>query len=69
MANYRVSFFKIERKVNEDTGKSEKTGDEDYLGSVVIDDTGTKEFSLVAKAFRVCHSTCLYADKTITEKL
>lgn len=67
--NYRVSFFKIEKEQAE-KGKFNKTG-EQYLGSVVVDDSGTsKDFTLTAKAFRIADDVCSsLADKVVVEKL
>jgi hypothetical protein len=55
---YRVTFF--------------KKGDEkdECLGFIILDDSGTsRDFTLLAKAFRLAPSNYLYADKTITERV
>jgi len=67
--NYKVDFFKIEYKQN-DKGKLEKTGKDNHLGAIEVDDNGTSNsFTLLAKAFRMAHSACNMADKTIITRL
>lgn len=58
MREYRVSFY--------------KKGDEkdEFLGFIILDDNGTsRNFTLLAKAFRLCQEVCLLADKTVTERV
>jgi len=70
MRNYKISFFKIERKKNEETGKMEKTGQIEFLGFVFVDDYGTHDrFTLQAKAFRHAPTHCLVADKVRVEQV
>ena len=68
MADFRVSFFKLKFEKDE-KGNPKRTGEKEYLGSVVVDDTGTEEYTVTAKAFRVCSDKLLYADSTVVEKL
>lgn len=67
--NYKIAFFKIEREQNE-KGKLVKTGKQDYLGSVYVDDNGVDDsFTLTAKAWRHAPGVCLNADLVKIEQV
>lgn len=69
MNNYRVSFYKLKKEEDKQTGKTNITGQE-YLGSVTLDDSGVdSKTSLVAIAFRRATPVMQIADKTVTERL
>ena len=69
MKNYRVQFVRITKENNE-KGKPVKTGEEEYIGEVQMDDTGTgKDLTLAAKAFRRAAESHLMADKVIITEL
>jgi hypothetical protein len=68
MRNYRVTFYKLEKE-NDEKGKS-FVKDSKYLGSVVVDDSGTgTNLTLTAKAFRQASEICQIADKVRIEQL
>lgn len=70
MYNYKISFFKIERELDKESGDMKKTGKESFLGSVVVDDCGVDaSLTIQAKAFRRAPEACLSADKVLTERL
>ena len=70
MSDYRVSFFKIGYEKNSDEkGKPIKSGKDDYLGSVVVDDEGMTSGTITGKAFRQAPEKCLLADRVKIEKL
>lgn len=70
MRNYKVTFFKVERKDDPETGKAERTGKEEYLGYINLDDSKLDNgLTLQAKAFRHCNQVCLTADKVIIQEI
>lgn len=69
MNYYKVDFFKMKREENKETGKSEKTGEAEYVGTITIDDHLTKGQTLMGKAFRWAAEGCLNTDKVTMVKL
>lgn len=68
--DYRVSFFKVGRKENKETGKLESTGQDDFLGAVTVSDDASKSSStsLMALAFRIAPDKCSNADRVKIER-
>lgn len=72
MADYRVSFFSVDRKeVVTETGKREVEKSYQFVGTLVIDDIGVddKTVTLASKAYRSAPNNFLRADKLIIEKV
>lgn len=68
MKDYKVSFFKIEKEV--DKSGNETGRKESYLGCVTVSDMGTSDdFTLQAKAYRICSSLCQTGDKVLVERI
>lgn len=70
MRTFRVNFIKIEKDIDNKTGK-EVGRKETSLGSVVLDDYGVSQqtYSLIAKAFRHAGESCQLADKVLVTQL
>ncbi len=69
--DYKVSFFKIgyEKDLDE-KGKPVKSGKDEMLGSVVVDDEcATDRLTIQALAFRRAPDKCLMADLVIVQKV
>lgn len=72
MADYRVSFFSVDRKeVVGSTGKREVEKSYQFVGTLVVDDYGVddKTCTLASKAYRSAPDKFLRADKLLIEKV
>ena len=69
--DYRITFFKIGYEKELDAkGKLVRSGKDEMLGSVVVDDTCvSNETTLQAYAFRIAPEQCLLADKVSVRKV
>lgn len=72
MSEYRVSFFLVnkEEKVSPN-GKREVIKSYEYLGNVVVDDSGVdnKYLTLAGKAYRSAPANLLRADRLIIDRI
>lgn len=72
MADYRVSFFLVNREnVVSSTGKREVEKSYEFVGTLIVDDTGVddKTCTIASKAYRAAPNNFLRADKLLIEKV